>query len=64
MQNGLYVEEYKQNGKLVVKGKKVCKRMFTLNVNVPEINAIIFAQGTCIVVDIKIWYKWIGHANV
>ena len=32
--DGLYVEEYKKNGKLVAQGKKV-GRMFTLDVNVP-----------------------------
>ena len=38
--------------------------MFTLDVNVPEINVVMFAQGTCIVADIEIWHKCIGHANV
>ncbi|MCO5599519.1 hypothetical protein L7F22_053625 [Adiantum nelumboides] len=43
--DGLYVEEYKKNGKLVAQGKKVGK-MFTLNVNMPEMNAAMFTQGT------------------
>ena len=38
--------------------------MFTLDVNVPEINVVIFAQGSCIAIDIEIWHKKIGHANV
>ena len=42
--DSLYVEEYKKNGKLVAQGKKV-GRMFTLDVNVPEMNATMFAQG-------------------
>ncbi|MCO5572827.1 hypothetical protein L7F22_026586 [Adiantum nelumboides] len=46
--HGLYVEEYKKNGKLVAQGKKV-GRMFTLNVNMPEMNASMFAQGTGVV---------------
>ncbi|MCO5555342.1 hypothetical protein L7F22_008888 [Adiantum nelumboides] len=33
--DGLYIEEYKKNGKLIAQGKKV-GRMFTLNVNMPE----------------------------
>ncbi|MCO5571354.1 hypothetical protein L7F22_025092 [Adiantum nelumboides] len=61
--DGLYVEEYKKNGKLVAKGKKV-ERMFTLNVNMPKMNASMFAQGTSVVEDVEIWHKRIGHANV
>ena len=59
----LYVEEYKKNGKLVAQGKKV-GRMFTLDVNVPEMNAVMFAQGTCVVADVEICHKCIGHVNV
>ena len=39
-------------------------RMFTLDVNVPELNAVMFAQGTNIVADVEIWHKCIGHVNV
>ncbi|MCO5567487.1 hypothetical protein L7F22_021180 [Adiantum nelumboides] len=60
---GLYVEEYKKNGKLVLQGKKV-GRMFTLNVNMPEMYATMFAQGTGVVANVEIWHKRIGHANV
>ena len=59
----LYVEEYKKNGRLIAQGKKV-GRMFTLDVNVPELNAAMFAQGTGVVADVEIWHKRIGHANV
>ncbi|MCO5614165.1 hypothetical protein L7F22_068446 [Adiantum nelumboides] len=61
--DGLYVEEYKKNGKPVAQGKKV-GRMFTLNVNMPKMNAAMFAQGTGVVADIEVWHKRIGHANV
>ncbi|MCO5596320.1 hypothetical protein L7F22_050381 [Adiantum nelumboides] len=61
--NGLYVEEYKKNGKLIAQGKKV-GRMFTLDVNIPEVNAVMFAHGSGVVADIEIWHKRIGHANV
>ena len=61
--DGLYVEEYKKNEKLVVQGKKVGK-MFTLDVNVPEMNVAMFAQGVGVVADVEIWHKQIGHVNV
>ncbi|MCO5548690.1 hypothetical protein L7F22_002149 [Adiantum nelumboides] len=61
--DGLYVEEYKKNGKLIAQGEKV-GRMFTLDVNIPEVNAVMFAHGSGVVADIEIWHKRIGHANV
>ncbi|MCO5584488.1 hypothetical protein L7F22_038416 [Adiantum nelumboides] len=61
--DGLYVEEYKKNGKLIAQGKKV-GRMFTLDVNIPEVNAIMFAHGSGVVANIEILHKRIGHANV
>ena len=51
--DGLYVEEYKENGKLVAQGKKV-GRMFTLDVNVLKMNAAMFAQGSGVVAHVKI----------
>ena len=51
--DGLYIEEYKKNGKLVAQGKKV-GRMFTLDINVPELNVVMFAHGTGVVVDVEI----------
>ena len=41
--DGLFVEEYKKNGRIVAQGKKVGK-MFILDVNVPVIKATMFAQ--------------------
>ena len=41
-EDGLFVEEYQKNEKLITQGKKV-GRMFTLDVNVP-VNAAMFAQ--------------------
>ena len=61
--DGLYVEEYKKNGKLVAQGKNV-GRMFMLDVNVPKMNAEMFAQGVGLVADVEIWHKRIGHINV
>ncbi|MCO5600009.1 hypothetical protein L7F22_054117 [Adiantum nelumboides] len=57
------MEEYKKNGKLIAQGKKV-GIMFTLDVNIPEVNAVMFAHGSGVVADIEIWHKRIGHANV
>ncbi|MCO5578805.1 hypothetical protein L7F22_032651 [Adiantum nelumboides] len=61
--DGLYVEEYKKNGKLIVQGKKV-GIMFTLDVNIPELNAVMFAHGSGVDADIEIWHKRIEHANL
>ena len=61
--DGLYIEEFKKNRKLVAQGKKV-GRMFTLDVNIPEVNAAMFANGSGVVADIEIWHKRIGHVNV
>lgn len=61
--DGLYVEEYKKNEKMVAQGKKV-GRMFTLDINVLEMNAAMFAQGSGMVADVEIWHKRIGHVNV
>ncbi|MCO5566304.1 hypothetical protein L7F22_019980 [Adiantum nelumboides] len=58
--DGLYVEEYKKNGKLIAQGKKV-GRMFTLDVNIPEVNTVMFAHGSGVVADIEIWHKRTGH---
>ncbi|MCO5593958.1 hypothetical protein L7F22_047977 [Adiantum nelumboides] len=38
--------------------------MFTLDVNIPEVYAVMFAHGSDVVADIEIWHKRIGHANV
>ncbi|MCO5560232.1 hypothetical protein L7F22_013843 [Adiantum nelumboides] len=61
--DGLYVEEYKKNGKLIAQGKKVWG-MSTLNVNMPKMNAAMFAQGSGVVADVKTWHKRIGHGNL
>ena len=39
-------------------------RMFTLDVNVPKLNVVMFAQGTGVVADVEIWHKRIGHVHV
>jgi hypothetical protein len=36
--------------------------MFTLDVNMFEVNSILFTQGKG-TRDIEIWHKWVGHVN-
>jgi len=60
--DGCYVEDFKDKCRLVVKGKKV-GRMFTLDVNMPEVEAVMFAQGIRVVADMDIWHKRIDHVN-
>jgi len=37
--------------------------MFTLDVNMPEVNSMLFIHGKG-VRDIKIWHKRIGHVHL
>ena len=60
--NGCFVKDFKNDYKLVTKGKCV-GRMFTLDVNMPEVKAAMFAQGARVVVDVDMWHKCIGHVN-
>ena len=67
---GLFVEEYKEVGHLIAQGRRLIAqgkkvgRMFTLDVDIPEVKAAMFVQGTGVVADIEIWHKRIGHVNV
>jgi hypothetical protein len=60
--DGCYVEDFKDKCRLVAKGKIVGK-MFTLDVSMPEVETIMFAQGAGIMADMDIWHKRIGHVN-
>jgi hypothetical protein len=60
--NGCFVEDFKDKCRLVAKGKRVGK-MFTLDVNMPEVEATMFAQGAGVVADMDIWHKRIDHVN-
>ena len=44
--------------------RKESGQMFTLDVNVPKLNATMFAQGSGVLADVEIWHKRIGHANI
>jgi transposase InsO family protein len=51
----------KNEGKLIAKGEKN-GRMFTLDVNMHEVNSMLFTHGKG-VGDIGIWHKRVGHVN-
>ncbi len=36
--------------------------MFTLDVNMPKVNSMLFIYGKRIG-DIGIWHKWVGHVH-
>ncbi len=59
--NGCFVEDMKNQGKLIAKGERN-ERMFTLDVNMFEVNSMLFTHGKG-VRDIGIWHKRIGHVN-
>ena len=56
------MEDFKNRCKLVTKGKHV-GRMFTLDVNMPEVKDAMFAQGARAMADVDMWHKRIGHVN-
>ena len=60
--DGFYVEDYKDDCRLIAKGKQV-GRMFTLDLSMPEVKAAMFAHGAGVVADVDIWHKRIGHVN-
>jgi hypothetical protein len=51
----------KNQGKLIAKGERN-GQMFTLNVNMLEVNSILFTHGKG-ARDIATWHKRIGHVN-
>ncbi len=42
--NGCFVEDMKNQGKLIFKGERN-GRMFTLDVNMPKVNSMLFTHG-------------------
>jgi len=56
------VEDMKNQGKLIAKGERN-GRMFTLDVNMPEVNSMLFTHGKG-VGDIGIWHKLVSHVNL
>jgi hypothetical protein len=60
--NGCFVEDMKNQGKLIAKRERN-GRMFTLDVNMLEMNSMLFTHGKG-VGDIGIWHKRVGHVNL
>jgi hypothetical protein len=60
--NGCFVGNMKNQGKLIAKGERN-GRMFTLDVNMPEVSSMFFTHGKG-VGDIGIWHKQVGHVNL
>ncbi len=60
--NGCFVEDMKNQGKLIAKGEKN-GRMFTLDVNMLKVNSMLFTHGKG-AGDIEIWHKQVGHVNL
>jgi hypothetical protein len=60
--NGFFVENMKNQGKLIVKGERN-GQMFTLDVNMSEVNSMLFTHGKG-ARNIRIWHKRIGHINL
>ena len=58
-----FVEDFKNKNRLIAKGKRM-GRMFTLDVDVPEVKSAMFAQGIGVIADTDIWHKRIGHVNL
>jgi hypothetical protein len=46
---------------LIAKGERN-GRMFTLDVNMPKVNSMLFTHGKR-ARDIAVWHKWVGHVN-
>jgi hypothetical protein len=59
--NGCFVENMKNQGKLITKGKRN-GHMFILDVNMFEVNSMLFTHGKGIR-NIGIWHKWVSHVN-
>ncbi len=60
--NGCFVENINNQIKLITKGERN-GQMFTLDVNMHEVNSMLFTHGKG-VKNIKIWHKWVGHVNL
>ncbi len=59
--NGCFVQDMKNQGKLIAKGER-SGWMFTLDVNMLEVNSMLFTHGKG-VGNIGIWHKRVGHVN-
>jgi hypothetical protein len=58
----MFCGRHEEQNKLFTKGKRN-GRMFTLDVNMPEVNSMLFTHGKG-ARDIGIWHKQVGHVNL
>jgi hypothetical protein len=56
------MEDMKNQIKLIAKGEKN-GQMFTLDVNMPKVNSMLFTHGKG-ARNIAIWHKRVGHVNI
>ena len=61
--DGCFIEDLKNKCRLVAIGKRQ-GWMFMLDVEIPEVKAVMSAYGSGIVVDTDIWHKRIDHVNM
>jgi hypothetical protein len=57
----MFCGRHEKQNKLITKGERN-GRMFTLDVNMLEVNSMLFTHGKG-VGDIRIWHKRIDHVN-
>lgn len=59
----LFVENLNTDHYLIAPGNKVGQK-YMLDVDTVKIIAAMFVEGTCVIVDFKICFKYIGHVYV
>ena len=61
--NGYFVENLKNQCCVVAKCRRNC-RMFTLDADIPKVQAAMFAHERGVIADIEIWHNRIRHVNI
>jgi hypothetical protein len=58
--SGCFIEKH---GKLIARGKHQ-GRIFILDVNKPQMIALMFIKGSNIISNVEMWHKQIGHKSM
>jgi len=58
----MFCGEHEKPKQIDCKKEKECTEMFTLDVNMHEVNSMLFTHGKG-VGDIGIWHQWVDHVN-
>ena len=61
--DGCFIEDLKNQCRLVAKGKRN-GRIFTLDVDIPEVQAAMFAHGRGVIINVEIWHKCIRYVKI